>query len=458
MFKERLKGKKIAILGLGREGLDLLRFLSKQKIKPAGLDARTPKELGPACKEIRKLTDKLYLGRSYLKQLDKFDLVFRSPGVPLDLPAVRRAKKQGTKFDSLTQLFFELCPAKLIGITGTKGKSTVATLIFRLLKNNIAGKVYLGGNIGYPPLLSLPKMSKKDAVVLELSSFQLEDLVLSPQVAVLLNITPEHMDRHKTFARYLDTKSNIFARQTAKDCLVASADYPVTRAALKTARGKIFKYSLRKVLPRGVYVSNNEIIFRHLKTGKRQMIMKRSDIPLLGEHNLENVLAAISAALLMKVPAGKIAAKVKRFRALEHRLEEVDTIGPIKFINDSSATTPVATLAAIKAIPGPIALITGGVSKGEDLAAFAKDLKTKRLKKAVLIGRSARRLSRYLGKLHVPCARAKDLSAAVEQARRAVAEGGTVLLAPGFASFDMFKNAYDRGAQFKKIVQKLTIS
>lgn len=449
----KVKDLNIAVLGLGREGLDLLRFLNNLGIKPTGLDNKTPKELGDNYKEIKKRTTKVYLGKDHFKYLNTFDLVFRSPGVSPNLAAIKQAKQEGTVFSSATQLFFDLCPTKIIGVTGTKGKSTVVSLIHHILKGSIKGNVYLGGNIGFSPLSLLSKLTKKDVVVLELSSFQLEDLNKSPNIAVMLNVTPEHLDRHKDFKKYLVAKSNIFLHQQKNDYLATSADYLVTRNAAKKARSKIIKYSLRKVLSRGVYLADDEIIVRDLKTGKRSVVISRLDIPLLGIHNLENIIVAISVALLLGVSLTDIQKKIKSFKSLSHRLEFVGKIGKVKFINDSMATTPIAVEAAIKSIDGPLSLIVGGVSKGESLDDLAKVLNKKRIKGIVLIGKTANRLASLLD---LPKYKARNLKEAVKKAHNYIEDsGGSVLLTPGFASFDMFKDAYDRGDQFKKVVNRL---
>ena len=450
----KVKDLNIAVLGLGREGLDLLRFLNGLGIKPTGLDNKTSRELGNNYKEIRKRTTKVYLGTDHLKYLNDFDLVFRSPGVSPNLPAIKQAKQKGVVFSSAMQLFFDECPAKIIGVTGTKGKSTVVSLIHHILKDNIKGNVYLGGNIGFSPLSLLSKLTKTDVVVLELSSFQLEDLNKSPAIAVMLNVTPEHLDRHKDFKKYLIAKSNIFLNQQKNDYLITSADYPVTRDAMKKAQAKVIKYSLRKVLSRGVYLADDEIIVRDFKTGKRSVVISKLDIPLLGHHNLENVIVGISIALLMNVSLTNVRKRIKSFKSLSHRLEFVGKIGKVKFINDSMATTPIAVEAAIKAVEGPLALIVGGVSKGESLDDLAKVLNKKQVKGIVLIGRTANKL---FALLDLPKKyRARSLEEATKRAYSYIEDsGGSVLLAPGFASFDMFKDAYDRGDQFKKIVDKL---
>lgn len=446
----------VAVLGLGREGIDLLKFLNKQKIKPVGLDSRKANELGKNYKEIKQLTSKLWLGKDYLAHLAEFDMVFRSPGVPLDLDEIKKAQKQGVIFSSLTQLFFDLCPAKIVGVTGTKGKSTTSSLIYHILKKSIAGKVYLRGNIGEPPLALLPKLRKSDVVVLELSSFQLEDLSKSPSMAVFLNVVPEHLSRHKTFSKYLIAKSNIFLYQKKNDYLITSDDYPATRSVIKKSTAKVVKFSTRKILSRGIYLAGNEIILRDLKTGQRTVVLNKDDIPILGKHNLNNVMSAIAVAKLFKVPIKQIKDRIKTFKALSHRMELVTKFNNVEFINDSMATTPVAVVAAVEAIDNPLALILGGVSKGEDLNDLLPILKSNKLTGIVIIGKDTLKLTNFLNskKTNIPFVKAKDLKIAIDKAIKYLPKDtkGSVILVPGFASFDMFKDAYDRGDQFKKIV------
>lgn len=449
----------VAVLGLGREGIDLLQFLNKQKIKPVGLDGRKAGELGKNYKEIRQLTSKLWLGKDYLSHLGKFDTVFRSPGVPLDLTEIKKAKQQGVVFSSLTQLFFDLCPAKIVGITGTKGKSTTASLIYHILKGAISGKVYLKGNIGVPPLSLLPKLRKTDVVVLELSSFQLEDLSKSPPLAVVLNIVPEHLSRHKTFAKYLAAKSNIFLHQKKSDYLIISDDYPATRSIIKKAKAKVVKFSLRKILSRGLYLAGEEVILRDLKTGRRTAVLNRCDVSVLGKHNLNNIMSAIAVAKLFKVSIKHIKNRIKTFKTLSHRMELTAKFNNIEFINDSMATTPIAVVAAVEAIDNPLVLILGGVSKGENLDDLLPILKSDKIYGLILIGKESVKFANFLQrkKTNIPITRAKDLKIAVVKAIKYLPRGkkGSVVLSPGFASFDMFKDAYDRGNQFKKIVHDI---
>jgi UDP-N-acetylmuramoylalanine--D-glutamate ligase len=449
---------RVGVLGLGREGIDTLRFLRAAGIESVGLDSKPATEWpAGALRQLKQLAAELRLGRNYLAGIGELDIVFRSPGVPLDLPEIKKARRRGVVFSSLMQIFFELCPAQIIGVTGTKGKSTTVSLIHHLLKGRLPGKIYLGGNIGAPPLKLLSRLTKRDWVVLELSSFQLEDLAVSPTIAVMLDVSPEHLDRHKQSQRYLAAKTNIFAHQRKSDWLVASADHPVTRAALRKARGRTFTYSTGKVLSKGLYLVDGEVIYRHLKTGRRSVLLRKEQIPLLGHHNLENALAAIATALVAGMKPQMISKRISRFKPLKHRLELVGNLGRVQFVDDSLATTPIAAIAAIKTILDQLSVIIGGVSKRENLKELIKALDDNRILGIVLIGKSTPRLRRELkaAKIRTPYQSAKNLSAAVAKAYRYVKNEGTVLLAPAFASFDMFKDAYDRGDKFKQIVKEL---
>jgi UDP-N-acetylmuramoylalanine--D-glutamate ligase len=365
------------------------------------------------------------------------------------------------EISSTTRLFFELCPAKIVGITGTKGKSTTTSLIYHLLQGSPSvprgRKIYLAGNIGHSPIPLLKKLKKTDVVVLELSSFQLEDLDRSPLVAVFLNVVPEHLDRHKSYGKYLLAKQNIYKHQKKNDILVASKDFIPTRLALQQAKGKTCPVSTTQVLKKGVYITDGEIIYRDIKTGRRHIVAPISAIKLRGEHMLENVLPAIAAALVVGAPVNKIAGKLKTFKSLHHRLEVVRTIGKTVFVNDSLGTTPEAAVAAVLAYADvPKALIIGGVHKGGDIKQLAKTIARNDVRFVALIGQSAKKFEAIFKKFapFVPRKVIVKFDEAIKTAYTKVKDGGAVMLTPACASFDMFKDAYDRGEQFGKIVKK----
>lgn len=457
MAKNRLAGRRVAVIGLGREGIELVRFLTQQRAIVTVLDGATRQKLGTKYLEAKKLGADFILGGDYLKSLIDFEIVFRSPGISLLQPEFRQVVKKGVEISSTTRLFFELCPAKIVGITGSKGKSTTTSLIYHLLKGTNP-KVYLAGNIGYSPIPLLSKLKKTDWVVLELSSFQLEDLPYSPQLAVMLNVVPEHLDRHKTYGKYLLAKQNIYKHQKKSDVLVASKDFGPTKLALQQAKGKTCPISTKQVLKKGIYLTDGEIIYRDIKTGRRQVVAPLSVVKLRGEHMLENVLPAIGVALVVGTPIKRIAGRLKTFQPLHHRLEVVRTIGKTVFVNDSLGTTPEAVMAAILAYNDmPKAMIIGGVPKGGDFRPLIKTIAQNGVVYVALIGMVAKKLKVALKKM-APRVRAEihpTLKSAVQGGYQAVRQGGAVILSPGAMSFDMFKDAYDRGDQFTKIVKKM---
>ena len=474
MVRNRLIGKRVAVIGLGREGIELMRFLHKQGALVTVLDRSSAGKLGVQYREAKALGVEFRLGEKYLVGLTDFEIVFRSPGVPLQTPEIKKAIRAGVEISSTIKLFLELSPARVVGVTGTKGKSTTASLIYHLLRgspfpqqtrdlartrgNKQKSKVFLAGNIGYSPIPLLTKLKSGDTVVLELSSFQLEDLTKSPHIAVLLNVVPEHLDRHKTFFKYLTAKQNIYTYQGKNDWLITSRDFLPTREAIKQTKGKVLSVSTHQILRKGVYVSKGEIIYRHWRTGRRQDISPTTDLRLIGSHNLQNILPAMAVALILNTPVSTIVKKMRSFKPLKHRIELVRQIGGTLYINDSLGTTPEATTVAIGAfLEMSKALIIGGVYKGGNLVGLAKAVATGNVREVILIGSSTRKfqtaLKQYAPK--VPVSLAKTLLQAVRRGRTVVRGRGAVMLTPACASFDMFKDAYDRGEQFRKIVNAL---
>ncbi|MGB9911168.1 MAG: UDP-N-acetylmuramoyl-L-alanine--D-glutamate ligase [Microgenomates group bacterium] len=443
------QGKKIAILGLGIEGEDVCQFLLNQGIKEITVfDQKNDQEIK---EKIKKLKIKNYfLGENYLKKgLMDFDIIFRSPGFRPSLPEIEEAKKAGKIITSATKLFFDLCPGKIIGVTGTKGKGTTSTLIYEILKKD-GKKVYLGGNIGEPVLKILPYLDKKSWVVLELSSFQLIDLEKSPHIAVVLFIAPEHLDYHSSFEEYLLAKSNIVRHQTKQDFAVINADNQNSCSLAKLTSGQVFYFSRQKKV-KGAYIKNKKIYLFEKLIGSTEKLQ------LLGEHNWENVCAAITAGYLAGVNFKSFSA-VFGFKGLEHRLEFVREINGVKFYNDSFSTTPETTIAAIKAFKSPIILILGGSEKGSDYSQLGKEVANSLVKTVILVGLTALKIKKALlkggfkGKIIF---RPKTMKEIVNLAFKEAKKGDIILLSPACASFDMFKNYKDRGWQFKNYVSTL---
>lgn len=447
----RFAGKKIAILGLGVEGRDLAQYLLKKGAQITVFDQKSVVELGTIHRQLSKKGVSFRLGKDYLKEaLKDFNFIFRSPGFYPYLPEIVQAKKEGAIISSATKLFFNLCPGKIIGVTGTKGKGTTATLIYRILKE--AGKeVFLAGNIGEPMLALLPKLTKESWVVLELSSFQLIDLDKSPYLAVVLFITSEHLDYHKNTKEYIQAKSSIVRYQTKKDYAVFNLDNSTSASFAKLTPAKTFFFSRHKKT-NGAYVQKEKIYL------DQELIGSVKQLKLIGPHNWDNVCAATTAGYLVGVGMNSIKKAIFKFKGLEHRLEPVEEVRGVKFYNDSFSTTPETTIAAIKSFKKPIILIAGGSEKGSDYSQLGKEISQSPVKALVLIGEMAERIKEtclragYKGEIAF---RPKNMKEAVQQAFNQAQVGEVILLSPACASFDMFENYKDRGKQFKKYVQAL---
>lgn len=434
-----LNGKKICLLGLGLENLSLAKYLAKQKISVSILDKRNSKELGGRRENIKKIKANFYGGPDYLNKASGFNVIFKTPGF-----AGKIKEKRGVLITTPMELFFDLCPAKIIAVTGTKGKGTTASLIFEILKS--AGKnVWLAGNIGTAPFDFINKLKPDHFVVLELSSFQLLDFNGRPNIALVTNLFPEHLAPadpqntvyHRTLKEYYAAKANIFLNQEKRNWLVVNKNNHHPNNLLKKTRSRVVFFKTDSNLPQSNY--------------------------LLGRHNRENIAAAVAVAEILKIPQKTIKCAVLNFKGLAHHLEFVRNIGGVKFYNDSASTMPEATLAAIRSFDKSVILITGGVNKGYDLKKFAKDLlKSSNSIIIMLMGRTAKELFSYFTKM--PSELENHLSAVYyrgdkniqEIVREAMAiaskEGDIVLFSPGFASFDMFKNSKDRGEKFKEAV------
>jgi len=447
---DNLKGKKIAILGFGKEGESLLKFLFRAGVRELTVLDQKEKLVGGSL--IEKLGVKCSLGKNYLKNIGDFDLIFRSPGVPLTLLTLGPVR---SRLSSPTKLFFELCPtSNVIGVTGTKGKSTTASLIHQILKQRFK-RTFLAGNLGTPMLDLLPRLRKRDWVVLELSSFQLEDLTASPRVAVLLNITPEHLYRHGNLPKYIFAKSTIFRYQKPKSIFITNYDHFVLRRLAGEAGARVIFVSTKEPLKEGIFVEGGKIV-SSLK--RKQTVMELSEIPLRGKHNLENVLPAIACGLVMGVTSKKIADSIKHFRNLPHRLELVGERGRVLFIDDSIATTPEASLAGVESFTVPVALIAGGSSKKANFTSWAREIARNPVVYVSLIGDEAPEMEKVLKK-YAPAVKRGRFSTLLQAVRGAYGalkgREGVVLLSPACASFDMFRDFADRGEQFKRIVGAL---
>lgn len=469
-----VKGKKVAVLGLGTENIPVVNFLLKQGADVTVCDKDT--NLKSKIKSLGVLNWRL--GQDYLDHLTDFEVVFRTPGLPRFTKELVEAERKGVEISSATKLFFELCPSKIIGITGTKGKGTTAALIYEILKSKFANhksKVYLAGNIGNPAISLLDKITSSDWVVLELSSFQLQDLQKSPHIAVIVNITCDHLNHHRTKSEYIRAKQNIVRYQKKNDFAVVNMDYFTSFEFGTLTKGEVYWFSTRKSVQQGCFIrwlnsksdsqlkNIGEILLRIKE--KDYLICLTSEVKLLGLHNLENVCAAAVASYLAGASVKDIKKAVITFKGLEHRLERFTKIDDILFVNDSYATTPEATIAAINSFSAPVILITGGQSKGGDYAELADAILKSTVKNVFLIGTIASQIEELLSskikdkklnsKIKIKNLGFSDMKDVVKDAYQEARPGDVVLFSPGAASFDMFKNASERGKKFKQEVMAL---
>lgn len=433
------QNKKAAVLGLGIEGRDVINFLLGRGAKITLFDRKEEKDLDFTGLEKDKI--KIVAGENYLSGgLNGFDYIVRSPGVYRYIPEIVEAEKSGTIVTSSIKIFFEACPCQIIGVTGTKGKGTTSTLIYEIFKAD-GRDIYLSGNIGKPSLELLPKLNKDSWVVLELSSFQLIDMEVSPFVAVVLNITEDHLDWHKDRLEYVEAKKNIVKYQSASDWALLNEEYTDSRSFAESTKGKVVYFSKKK-----------------LEQKYKEKLLLR------GEHNLENIAAAVEVGKILGIDESKILETVRQFKGLEHRLELVDTINGVSFYNDSFATGPQPTIAAINSFSEPETLILGGSDKGLDYKELGNVISNKtNVKNVILIGQIRNQIkANFQGgtlqndlRFMIYDLGSPTMKEIVKKAFEITPKGGVVILSPAAASFDMFKNYKDRGNQFKNAIKEL---
>ncbi len=438
------------VVGLARTGVVASLFSAGYGAIVTATDEKSEAELGEAVPRLRAASVKLVLGGHASANFLDQDLIVLSPGVPAKLPAVDAARARGIPVWSEIEVAFRFLRGKFVAITGSNGKTTTTSLVAHILKTaNIPTLV--GGNIG-TPLLALVESSLDTTVtVAEISSFQLETIeAFRPDIGVLLNLTPDHLDRHASFDDYANAKLRMFENQIERDAAILNADdAEVTRRM--PAKPHVFWFSRQKRVAEGAFLRDNQIIFRH--DGSETPIAQCDQISLRGAHNVENVLAACAAAFLAGADPAAIAGGVKTFKAVEHRLEFVAEIGGVQFYNDSKATNVDATRKALEAFPGPLLVILGGKDKGSDYAGL-RDLLQERAREVILIGAAAEKIAGQLaGAARIESA--GTMERAVHLARERAQPGDVVLLAPACASFDQFENYEHRGRVFKELVAKL---
>ncbi len=445
-----LKGKRVLVVGLGRSGLAAALFLRRHGAQVTVSDVRSAQALEHEIPMLLEEGIAVEAGGHGLLTFRRQDLLVLSPGVPLDTPEIRQVRAFGQAIIGEVELASRFLKGKTLAITGSNGKTTTTTLCGAILKAS-GVPTFVGGNIGVP-VVALTDESRDDGWnVLEISSFQLESIdTFRPEIAVLLNITPDHLDRHGSFERYRDAKERIFANQSAGDYLVLNADDEVASRAAARAHSQVFWFSRTRVVRQGAFVLNGVVMFRSSEQSAAEPVLPVSAIPLRGVHNLENVLAAVVASRLAGVPAEVIEASVTGFQAVEHRLEFVAQVRGVDYYNDSKATNVDAASKAIASFDGGVHLILGGKDKDSDYRVL-RPLLAERVRAVYTIGAAAEKIEMHLAG-SVSVRRARTLEAAIEQASAAAVAGETVLLAPACSSFDQFRSYEDRGEQFKQMV------
>jgi UDP-N-acetylmuramoylalanine--D-glutamate ligase len=448
-----LNGKRVLVVGLGKSGVASALFLKAQGAQVTVSDTKSGDELR---NEIPVLLDHgitVETGGHGDRTFRGQDLIVVSPGIPVDAPPLVQARALGEAVIGEIELAAQFLPGPIVAITGSNGKTTTTTLAGEIM--TAAGfPALVGGNIGTPAISLAERAQPETVIVLEISSFQLETIrTFRPKVAVILNVTPDHLDRHRTFEAYVDAKARIFENQQASDFAVLNADDPTCVAMASRTRAKVFWFSRQKEVEQGAWVRDGNIVFRDArveqKTQQRE-IMQVSEIPLKGAHNLENVLAAVSAGVLMGCAPDKIRQAVRDFKAVEHRLEFVATIRGVDYYNDSKATNVDATIKALESLPANIHLILGGKDKGSDYSVL-NELLRQRVKRVYTIGAAAVKIESQIKGVEI--VHAETLENAIRKASAVAQPGDVVLLAPACASFDQFKNYEHRGKAFKEIVR-----
>lgn len=455
-FKKDIKGKKAAVLGFGVSNRPLAGTLADWGAFVTVFDKKKEEDFSEVLHDYKEKGIRFSLGENYLDNLKGFDIIFRTPGMRFDLPQITRALDEGAELTSEIEVFIKLCPAKIYGITGSDGKTTTSSLIYKMLEKQ-GYNCYLGGNIGTPLFDKLDRIEPDDRIILELSSFQLHTMKDSPHVAVITNITPNHLDVHKSMEEYIDAKKNIFRYQTSTGRTVLNADNQITAGFLSEVPGKPVLFSSREEVICGAFLRNSRIVYRDTSEVE---ILPIEKIRLPGMHNVENIMAAISA-VMPEVSADAISHVAQTFEGVEHRVEFVREVDGVLFYNDSIGSSPTRTSAGIKSFNQKVVLIAGGYDKnlsydemGEVLHNHASAL--------VLMGDTAHKIEQAyrkytdaVGVEPVPIIRVSGMEAAVKEAFSIAGGGGIVLLSPASASFDMYANFMERGNHFKSIVNSL---
>lgn len=455
LFKQSVCGKSVGVVGIGISNTPLIKMLVKMGAKVTARDKQTSDKLGSIVEELHNIGVKTVLGEEYLLNITE-DIIFKTPGMRIDTPELLQAKSRGAIITSEMEVFFDVCPAKIIAVTGSDGKTTTTTLIYKMLSEQ-GYKCWLGGNIGTPLLNDVENISVTDKVILELSSFQLHSMKSSPNIAVITNLSPNHLDVHKSMEEYINAKENIFAYQDKNDKLILNYDNEITRELCEKSIAPVTMFSRENNIKTGVYMRNN---FIYVNDDENEIeVLNTNDILLPGVHNIENYMAAIAAAWGL-VEIKTIQAVAKNFGGVEHRIEFVREIKGIKYYNDSIASSPTRARAGLYSFDKKVIMIAGGYDKNIPFDDLGNDI-VKRVKLLVLMGKTMPKIKISVenadgySENNPPIITADSLKDAVIKATNLANSGDIIILSPACASFDMFKNFEERGNLFKQIVMEL---
>ncbi len=454
-FFDKLNGKKIAMCGIGISNTPLILSFLQKGARVFACDRRSREQIGELADKLENAGAELKLGENYLDDLE-VDIIFRTPGMSFNLPELEKARKRGIAVTSEMEVFFDLCPATIFAITGSDGKTTTTTLISKMLEAD-GKKVFVGGNIGKPLLPEIENIRPEDFVVVELSSFQLISMRKSPDVAVVTNVEPNHLDIHKDMDEYVEAKKNVLLHQNAFSRTVLNRDNDITEGFRKFVRGQSLGFSMERKLHNGAWLDNNGFLHMAYR-GIDVPVIDRKEIAVIGDHNVQNYLAAITA-VWGYVSLDSIKKVAREFMGVEHRIEFVRELDGVKYYNDSIASSPTRTIAGLKAFDQKVILIAGGYDKHIPFDPMMPYI-VKKVKTLYLCGNTADKIEQtlrdyeeYDGSPEI--IRVENIEEAVLKARETAEKGDIVTLSPACASFDAYPNFVARGNHFKEIVNKL---
>ena len=456
-FLNYIRNKKVAIIGLGVSNIPLLDYFYKYGCKITAFDNRDIDNIDKSVLDI--ITQRnidFSFGKDNLSKLQGFDIIFRSPTCRADTPELVKEAQRGAIITSEIEMLIELFPGKVVGITGSDGKTTTTSLVYEIIKKQ-GYNCYLGGNIGIPLFTKIEEMKQDDILVLELSSFQLMDMKISPEISVITNITPNHLDIHKSYEEYIEAKKTIFKYQDKDGIVILNYDNEITRECAKEAPGKVVFFSTETKIPDGVILDDD--IIKICDNGLRKHVLNAKELLLRGRHNYANACTAIAATMSL-ADAEVQAEAIKNFKGVKHRLEFIREIDGVKWYNDSIGTSPTRTIAGLNSFEEKIVLIAGGYDKHLDYTPIAKPI-LDNVSSLILIGQTAEKIKTAVEEEMEKTGKSIDIyecdtmQETIEMAKSVAQKGEVVLFSPASASFDMYKNFEERGDKFKAIVNSL---